>query len=284
MVMSLNHVLAAGDGDTEWIQEYFATGTRDPDEISEGMDLGDDFDPGCTLLYSAAEGGHCETMRVILAHGASVDAIDERGRAALHGAALSGHHNAVVLLFDNGAQINVSDEANRSPLTYASFGGHRDVIRLLLHRGMDLDARDFDGSNAEDVARGYGNVGAARLLAEVRRAGGWRGYVRYPRFRLLMLRILAEQGRAKRRFDGFLECALYQRLFPQYPMALECTPVGEKYTAQKGGRLPRAVFWHIAGYWRSDRDYAAPSTRSPSLVPVGSLWESQRNLRLDPIH
>ena len=27
------------------------------------------------------------------------------------------------------------------------------------------------------------------------------------------------------------------------------------YHAQKGGRLPCGIFMHIAGYWRSSRDY-----------------------------
>ena len=33
----------------------------------------------------------------------------------------------------------------------------------------------------------------------------------------------------------------------------------EEYRAQKGGRLPRGIFLHIIGYWRSSRDYLGPA-------------------------
>lgn len=92
------------------------------------------------------------------------------------------------------------------------------MVRLLLHRGA-VDKRIGTGGNAESLAEDYWSspAGGARysevvaLLADVRRAGGWRKYVRYPRYRLLMLRILAERGRAK------TKDALFVRLFPIAP-------------------------------------------------------------------
>lgn len=44
------------------------------------------------------------------------------------------------------------------------------------------------------------------------RAGGWQSYVRYPRFKLLCLRIPAERGRVRTPSDE-----LFQRLFPAPP-------------------------------------------------------------------
>jgi hypothetical protein len=165
------------------------------------------------------------------------------------------------------------------------------MIRLLLQRGANPDARDKNGNdNAETSARFNNKPQAAALLADARR--------RYPRFRLLMLRILAEQGRTE------TQDALLRRLFPTEPAPEELAPLActlleapggaafltralkmalaakgveadavalaadqikalaaapskrprEAYRAQKGGRLPRGIFVHIPGYWRSSRD------------------------------
>ena len=68
-----------------------------------------------------------------------------------------------------------------------------------------------------------------------------------------MLRILAEQGRAE------TNDPLLVRLFPAGPPASEGTKrPREAYRAQKGGRLPRGIFAHIAGYWRWSLDFRGP--------------------------
>ena len=129
------------------------------------------------------------------------------------------------------------------------------VTCLLLHCGADINARDDYGGTAETHALSRNYRWTAALLAGVRRAGGWRPYVRYPRFCLLMIRILAEQGRAE------TQDALLRRLFPAGPPAPGGTKrPREAYRAQKGGRLPRGIFAHILGYWRSSRDYPGPGT------------------------
>ena len=122
------------------------------------------------------------------------------------------------------------------------------MIRLLLSRGAALDARDIDGYNAEALARLNRPQGAA-LLAAVRVAGGWGKYVLVPRKRVLAHRVLCEQGRAS------TDDALLRRLFPAAPPPAEgVTRTRADYRAQKGGRLPRGIFWHIFEYWRCDRD------------------------------
>ena len=237
---------AAQCGDTAAIQEWFSTGTRDPDEKDEN---------GWTLLRSATCKGQIETMRVILAHGASAGVIDDDGfgMTVLHHAALHGQCAAAVLLLDYGAQVDAHLIQGTSPLFAAALNGECEMIRLLLHRGADLDARDENGDLAESLAWQFSRPEATALLADVRRAGGWRPYVGYPRLRLLMLRIVAEQGRAE------TQDALLRRVFPAGPPALEGTKrPREAYRAQKGGRLPRGIFMHILGYWRSNRDYSGP--------------------------
>ena len=234
-------VRAARLGNTTTIQEWFSTGTRDPDEKDKD---------GNTLLICASHGGHIETMRIILANGADMNASVYNVWTALHSAINKEHHNAAVLLLDQGAPVDA--RGGETPLFYAAMRGNCALLRLLLDRGADIGARDNKGNNADFHARYNEHTVSNTLLQEVRLAGGWRPYVRYPRFRLLMLRIVAEQGRAE------TQDPLLRRLFPAGPPAPEGTRPSGSYRAEKGGPVPCGIFAHIIGYWRSSRDYAGP--------------------------
>ena len=148
-------------GDTATIERWLSTGERDLDEEDED---------GYTLLLLAAR---C-------------------GRPA-----------AAALLLDRGAQVESRIPDGWTPLqNAAAYGkyGHCDMIRLLLSRGAALDARGRHGSNAEAIARRLRcRPEATALLADVRLAGGtWDAYLRYPRKRLLALRVLCARGRRPR--------------------------------------------------------------------------------------
>jgi len=287
MVLTSMLMDSTRNGDTAAVQEWFSTGTRDPNEKDA---------IGWTLLHAATYGGHIETMRFLLVQGADVNVSSTRHRCSpLHWFThtRSRHCAAAILLLDHGAQVNARTTDGKTPLMLAADPWEDDncvIIKLLLHRGADLDARCTAGWTAERLANysphfdsPYHKVAA--LFADIRRAGGWRPYVRYPRVRLLMLRILCEQGRAH------ANDALLIRLFPAEPPstdgarftrilaaaladqdaavpdidALSTILMGsikgdikrrrEAYRAQKGGLVPRGIFMHIFGYWRSDRDY-----------------------------
>ena len=239
MVVPMKVTNAVLQNDIATIQEWFSTGTRNPDDVDRD---------GWALLTVAAYKGQVEPMRVLLAHGANADVVTRDSFspplhvavAALHS---KKHLDMAVLLLDHGADANAADPMGTTPLMKA----RRDkMYRLLLRRGANFDARDTAGRNAETIARERHEYKKAALLAGVRLAGGWRPYVRYPRFKNLMLRYLAEQGRARSKKGALLE-----RLFPS-PLDRE-RPRGAKRTERRA-RIPKEVFWHIFGYWRSDRD------------------------------
>jgi hypothetical protein len=124
------------------------------------------------------------------------------------------------------------------------------MIRLLLRRGANLDARDNIDENAETYARYHNRTEATALLADVRRAGGWRSFVRVPRKRVLALRILCERGRAS------TSDALLARLFPYHaPVQSEDDATDEPppllARAPQGPReVPKEVFWLVFEFWR----------------------------------
>ena len=69
-----------------------------------------------TALFSAAQKGNFEIAKILIDHGADVDAIDKDGKSVLHAAASSGNENTVKILLDCGVMPNVDDANNRTPL------------------------------------------------------------------------------------------------------------------------------------------------------------------------
>ena len=69
------------------------------------------------------------------------------------------------------------------------------------------------------------------LLADVRAAGSWKRYANEPRVQLVVLRKLAENGRARVPRYHWILTHLFAR-----------------------GTLPDVLFWKILEFWRTDRD------------------------------
>lgn len=101
-----------------------------------------------TSLMLAATNGHVEVVKLLLAAGAMVDAINYTHhpsvngafKTALHMAAESGHAEVVQLLLAAGAYIDLRDQHGYSALHFAALNGHVVVAELLLASGFHVDA------------------------------------------------------------------------------------------------------------------------------------------------
>ncbi len=167
-----------------------------------------------------------------------------------------GHQGIVRLLLKHGAAVDANMTASRqTPLMIAAgYSGFISLglVRELLRGGAGLDVVDHKGRNAEAIARsrlqngiytGEGipefpgtrrRPGAVEaflaLLAEVRAAGSWKRYANEPRVNLVVLRKLTERGRAS---------------VPRYH---------NMHTLFARRTLPDELFWKILEFWRTDRD------------------------------
>lgn len=117
-----------------------------------------------TPLMAAADAGHAEAVRMLLAAGADPDAMagtDGGGyqmtmslQRPLHFAAGAGHAEVVALLLDAGADPNPTDAQGMtgSPLAAAVYGAHPETVRLLLAHGADASALDEEGRTTAELA------------------------------------------------------------------------------------------------------------------------------------
>ena len=125
------------------------------------------------------------------------------------------------------------------------------MMRVLLANGADLALTNSSGEDVEAFARRMAAerwvsrnrfLAAADLIAEVKRAGSWKAYLKAPRVELVRLRSLCNRGRAAPPPDPIL-----QRLFAN-------VAASTSKPARTRRPLPNGVFWHVLQFWRTDRD------------------------------
>lgn len=141
--------IAAARGNTRLLRQLFGTGgvvdSREPDN-------------GTTVLHAAVMLQRVDSVAVLLAHGAAVDAADSSGWTALHWAAWSGDCRIARLLLTKGAKTT------GSVLHIAAMNGHLGMASLLMDHGADWALKDRDGVSAVEHAVAAGQTRVARLM------------------------------------------------------------------------------------------------------------------------
>jgi len=133
-----------------------------------------------TVMAWAADNGHIDIVKILIAKGVDVNARDRdgRGNSALICAVWSVDVPMVRLLIKNGADANVGN-SNWTPLMTAAWAmgtsnrTKRDVLtilKLLLAKGAKVNARDSAGQTALTLAAAVGDVASLRVLL---RAGAY---------------------------------------------------------------------------------------------------------------
>jgi len=122
-----------------------------------------------TALMKAAYGGHAEAVRLLLEHGADANAresVTER-MTVLMKAAEGGHAHSDIIesLIAHGADVNAKDKHGETALITASeHGGRDDVVQSLLEHDADVNAKEYGVIDALEEAAGEGRAGAVKLL------------------------------------------------------------------------------------------------------------------------
>ena len=136
-----------------------------------GVSLQPEYLFGMSPLSLAVQGGHGETVRVLLEHGTlPLEAAAQHSYAqttALHVAARNGNTTLLEMLLDAGAPVDIPDSSSETPLHAAARENQPGAAAFLLGRGADVDKRSSELKFTPlHYAAEYGGTAVATLLLE----------------------------------------------------------------------------------------------------------------------
>ena len=112
---------------------------------------------GMTSLHIAAKRGEKDLAKLLIEHGADVNARQEieqqdetglklLGITPLHLALEAGHKDLARLLIAKGADVNADAYDDGRPIDIAAYDGHEDMVELLISNGAKITRDDGRGS------------------------------------------------------------------------------------------------------------------------------------------
>ncbi|MFA5293580.1 MAG: ankyrin repeat domain-containing protein [Phycisphaerae bacterium] len=115
-------------------------------------------------LWKAVEAGDSTAVRVLVEHGAQMEAEGMNHSTPLHLAAKNGNREIVEYLIARGADINRFNDSDETPLVLALENGHLKVTELLINKGAEVNLEVT--RNPLDYARKNGYIEIAKLIEE----------------------------------------------------------------------------------------------------------------------
>jgi uncharacterized protein len=123
---------------------------------------------GFTALHFACYFGQPHAVRLLLENGAKADAVASNPTQVmpLHSAASARNLEAARLLLEHGAPINARQQGGWVPIHAAAQNGDRDMVALFLTHQADVQIANDERKTAAMVAREKGHSQIAAVLEE----------------------------------------------------------------------------------------------------------------------
>lgn len=141
--------------------------------LDESPELVDAIAPdGFQPLGLACFFGHEDLVAYLLERGAAVDSASHNPMKVmpLHSAVAARSLEVTRLLIEHGAPVNAAQADQFTPLHAAAQNGDVEIVRLLLSAGADPNLRDAEGKTALDFAQTENHAEVIELLMQFNKA------------------------------------------------------------------------------------------------------------------
>lgn len=137
--------------------------------IENGGCLTEQDEHGMTMLHHAAFAGNSQIVQALLdaipMQSVKVDAVDREGWTPLHCSASVGHVEATRILLTHGANVNAHDACRRTPLHLAALNNHTDMAEVLVRHGALRTSKNVAGMTPMESAAAAGHTELSQMLA-----------------------------------------------------------------------------------------------------------------------
>jgi len=142
--------------------------------IAASADVNAANDLGMTPIVMAGTSGNGAIVRRLLAAGADVSATGAGGETVLMLATRAGSLDAVTALIEAGVDVNARETTReQTALMWAAAGAHPSIVAVLLEQGADVQARSRTSSRVFNMggSRSAGSASSGIALEEVPQGG-----------------------------------------------------------------------------------------------------------------
>jgi ankyrin repeat protein len=115
-------------------------------------------------LFAAAKSGDLETVKRLIASGAPLEEIGERGATALIIASLKENEEVIKTLVMAGANVNAQAEYGITAMFLAVDKGHEKIVKLLIDSGSRMDIKEDKGATLVAAAAHSNRINILKLL------------------------------------------------------------------------------------------------------------------------
>ena len=121
--------------------------------LERGVDVNTPRQDHCTPLHVASHFGKLEIVRLLLDHGAEVNAENSIGMKLLHQVSCGQYESledgvrVARLLLELGVDVNTRSKDHQTPLHWASYYGKFEIVRMLLDHGAEAYVEADNGDN-----------------------------------------------------------------------------------------------------------------------------------------
>ena len=134
--------------------------------ITGTLDVNEKLRDGYAPLHGASWNGHVDSTRILLHHGADINAGGYNGYTPLHLASQCEHIELTQLLLKRKANVNAQNKLGDTPLYLAAERGYLEVVRLLLDHGADATIQGRRDQTPYQVTSQLGHHEITELLLE----------------------------------------------------------------------------------------------------------------------
>jgi len=121
--------------------------------LAAGANINAKDDTLRTPLFLALARNNTERLKFLLDNVADPNAQANDGETPLHSAMTTGDLSIIELLINAGAKIEIKDNWGSTPLHRAVYYGKVDAVKFLIEKGANPDTKDNNGKKPLDIAR-----------------------------------------------------------------------------------------------------------------------------------